>query len=80
LARYRQIHHEELTRFRTELRQHLDQQIAAQLYDGEAGARALEVARDVIVQRLKADPEVYREIAQRPRHWWQRRPSMTEVG
>jgi hypothetical protein len=38
--------------------------------------RAVEVARDVIVQRLRSDPEVYRElIAQRPRRFWQRKPS-----
>lgn len=81
LSRYRQIQQEELTRFRTDLREHLERQIAEQLYDSDAGRQDVETARDIIVNRIKEDPEVYHElIAQRPKRWSQRTSSMTGVG
>ena len=76
LADYREIHRQEPDRYREELREGLDRQISRQLVDEQTGIQAVEVARDVIVRRLNSDPEVYRElIAQRPRHWLQRKPN-----
>ena len=67
LAQYREAHREEVARYREALRQSFEQQIAEQLYDDEAGRRAVEQARDIIVRRLKSDREVYKELlARRP--------------
>src|SRR4051794_13257905 len=58
LARYRNVHGEEIARYRAGLRDHLDALIASQLHDSEAGVRAVEQARDLIVKRLNADPDL----------------------
>lgn len=68
---------QELQHFHAQLSESVNSELRAQL-DDAAGVRAVELARDVIVARLKADRPLWREYSKAPpqkggRRWFRRR-------